>query len=114
MARDPMTLLQGTVDVLLLQTLAWDAMHGYAVSEWVRRHSSGALTLDDAALYQGLHRLEERGWVQAEWGLSENNRRARFYSLTARGRRQLVQARRDWQRYSDAVAAVLSARPARG
>lgn len=109
---EPLSLRQGTVDVLLLRTLSWEPMHGYAVSEWVRRHSGGTLVVDDAALYQGLHRLESKGWVRAEWGLSENNRRARYYSLTAQGRRQLARELAEWQRYADAVFAVLGARPA--
>ena len=107
MTDQPLALRQGTVDVLLLRTLSWGPMHGYAVSQWVARHSLGTLSVDDAALYQGLHRLEERGWVKAEWGLSENNRKARFYRMTALGRRQLLGKTAAWERYAGAVFRIL-------
>ena len=89
MAAQPMDLLQGTLDVLVLRTLAWGTMHGYAVSRWIHQRTDGVLEIEDAPLYKALHRLERAGFVAAEWGLSENNRRARFYSLTTSGRRQL-------------------------
>lgn len=113
MADRPLALLQGTVDLLILKTLAGGPLHGYAVSQWILRRTGGTLALDDAALYQGLHRLEEQGWVRAEWGLSDNNRRARFYTLTAPGRRRLAATAKDWRRYAEAVFAVLEA-PAAG
>jgi len=100
-------LLQGTVDVLILKTLSREPMHGYAISAWVRERTEGELGLEEAALYQALHRLEHRGWVEAEWGLSENNRRAKFYRLTAKGRKRLVEATSAWRRYAVAVARVL-------
>ena len=83
------TLLQGTVDVLILRTLAWTSMHGYGISRWIADRSDGALAVEDAALYQALHRLERKGLVQSEWGISEKNHRAKYYSLTPAGRRQL-------------------------
>jgi transcriptional regulator len=82
-------LLQGTVDVLILRTLAWAPMHGYGISGWIGARSDGALAVEDAALYQALHRLERKGLVQSEWQISEKNHRAKFYSLTPAGRRQL-------------------------
>ena len=107
MARTELDLLQGTLDVLILKTLSWNAMHGYAVSRWIRQRTDGVLGIDDAALYQALHRLERRGWVDAEWGLSENNRRAKFYQLTTEGRRQLRAEASLWRRYAEAVFKVL-------
>src|SRR5918997_2543928 len=88
MPRRSMGLLQGTVDVLILRTLAWTAMHGYGISRWIADRSEGALAVEDAALYQALHRLERKGLVESEWGISEKNHRAKYYSLTPAGRRQ--------------------------
>jgi len=107
MAQSSMDLLQGTADVLILKTLSWGALHGYDVSRAIRQRTDGVLGIEDAALYQALHRLERRGWVAAEWGLSENNRRAKFYALTAEGRRQLGLAVAHWRRYAEAVFKVL-------
>ena len=107
MASGPMDLLQGTLDVLVLRTLAWGAMHGYAVSRWIRERTDGELEVEDAPLYKALHRLEQAGFVSAEWGLSENNRRARYYTLTAAGRRQLQAEESAWRQYAAAVFKVL-------
>jgi len=107
MARSSMDLLQGTVAVLILKTLSWGAMHGYDVSRAIRQRSEGALELEDAALYQALHRLERKGWIESEWGLSENNRRAKFYRLTDEGRRELQLEITHWRRYAEAVFKVL-------
>ena len=101
-------LLQGTLDVLVLRALAWEPMHGYAVSRWIRGRTDGTIEIEDAPLYKALHRLEQAGAVTAEWGLSENNRRARFYTLTARGRQRLKTEEAAWRRYADAVARVLA------
>jgi transcriptional regulator len=106
---ESMELLQGTLDVLILRTLAWEPMHGYAVSRWIRERTKGALDIEDAPLYKALHRLENSGAVSAEWGLSENNRRARFYRLTPAGRSQLKRAESAWRRYAEAVFLVLEA-----
>jgi PadR family transcriptional regulator PadR len=100
-------LLQGTVNILVLQTLAWGPMHGYAISRWIRQRTDGVLDLEDAPLYKALHRLERQGYVQAEWGLSENNRRARYYQLTPAGRRQLRAETATWRRYAEAVFKVI-------
>jgi transcriptional regulator len=102
-----MDLLQGTLDVLVLRTLASGSMHGYAVSRSIRQRTEGVIEIEDAPLYKALHRLESAGFVDAEWGLSENNRRARYYSLTAAGRRQLKSEETAWRRYADAVFKVL-------
>ena len=108
MADQPLDLLQGTLDVLVLRTLAWGAMHGYAVSRWIHDRTDGVIEIEDAALYKSLHRLERAGAVEAEWGLSENNRRARYYRLTREGRQQLRNQESAWRRYAEAVAKVLA------
>ena len=108
MTRTPSELLQGTVDLLILRTLAWEPMHGYAISRWLGGRSDGVLSVDGAALYQGLHRLENRKWVTASWGLSENNRKAKYYTLTPAGRAQLRAESAVWRTYADAVSKVLS------
>jgi PadR family transcriptional regulator, regulatory protein PadR len=107
-ARTPPEMLQGTVDILILRTLAWEPMHGYAISRWLDARSDGVLSVDVAALYQALHRLENRKWVSASWGLSENNRKAKYYTLTAAGKAQLRAESAVWKNYADAVAKVLS------
>jgi PadR family transcriptional regulator PadR len=102
-----MELMKGTLDAMILKTLSWEPMHGYGVTRWIRGRTDGALDVDDAALYQALHRMERRGWVEAEWGLSENNRKAKYYSLTDEGRAQLRREVRSIRRYVDALFAVL-------
>ena len=108
-ASDSLELLQGTLDVLVLKTLSWGPRHGYAIARWIRETTDDALRVEEGALYPALHRLQKRGWVEAEWGLSENNRRAKYYRLTARGRAQLGAEARTWARYSAAVTKVLAA-----
>ncbi len=107
MTREPMDLLQGTLDVLILRTLAWGPMHGYAVTRWIRERTGGELEIEDAPLYKSLHRLERAECVKAEWGISENNRRARYYKLTPHGRQRLKSEESTWRRYAAAVFAVL-------
>jgi PadR family transcriptional regulator PadR len=107
MSHTTLSLLQGTVDLLILRALQGGAAHGYSVSRWVRERTDGVLAIEDAALYQALHRLEARGWIEAEWGLSENNRRAKYYSLTAEGRRELRAEVTTWKRYAEAVFKVI-------
>jgi PadR family transcriptional regulator PadR len=111
MSREPLDLLQGTLDLLILRTLAGEPMHGYAISQWIRRRTEGVLQVQDAALYQALRRLEKNGRVEAEWGLSENNRRARYYSLTVAGRQELGREVATWRRYAAAVFQVLEPVP---
>jgi transcriptional regulator len=103
MSHTSLSLLQGTVDLLILRSLQRGPLHGYSISRWVRERTAGVLALEDAALYQALHRLEAREWIEAEWGLSDNNRRAKFYALTAKGRRQLREEVTTWRRYAEAV-----------
>lgn len=107
MTRTPSEMLQGTVDILILRTLAWESMHGYAISRWLTDRTGGVLAVDGAALYQALHRLEHRKFVAASWGLSENNRKAKYYRLTTAGRAQFRTESAVWQSYADAVAKVL-------
>ena len=100
-------LLKGTLDVLVLKTLSWGPSHGYAVSRWIAETTDDALSVDEGALYTALHRLEQRGLVESEWGLSENNRRAKYYQLTAAGRAALRAQTQRWTRYAEAVFKVL-------
>jgi transcriptional regulator len=109
MPRDANDLLHGTLDVLVLKTLSWAPMHGYAIAQWIEARTRGELEIVDAALYKALHRLEQSGSVAAEWGLSENNRRAKYYSLTPRGRQALKAESATWRRYAGAVFRVLEA-----
>jgi transcriptional regulator len=108
-AGDELDLLQGTLDVLVLKALTWGPRHGYAVARWIKDRSDAALQVEDRALYVALHRMEERGWIESEWGLSENNRRAKYYQLTGRGRHQLRAHADRWVRYAHAVSKVLGA-----
>ena len=107
MSHTSLSLLQGTVDLLILRALQAGPSHGYAVSRWVRERTDGVLSMEDAALYQALHRLEAREWITAEWGLSDNNRRAKFYTLTPEGRRQLRSEVSAWRKYAEAVFKVI-------
>ena len=107
MSETSIDLLQGTVDVLILCTLAWEPMHGYGVSRFIRQRTDGVLTIESAALYQALHRLERKKWIRSEWGVSENNRRAKYYSITAEGRKQLRAETATLRTYVDAVFKVL-------
>ncbi len=102
-----MELVQGTLDLLVLKALAWGPRHGYAVARWVSDTTDDDLQIEEGALYTALHRMEARGWIEAEWGLSENNRKAKFYQLTAAGRRQLRAGAARWTRYAQAVFKVL-------
>jgi transcriptional regulator len=107
-AEPAVDVLKGTLDVLILKTLSWGPTHGYAVSRWIRQVTDEALSIEEGALYPALHRLEQRGWVTAEWGLSDNNRRARYYRLTPQGRAQLRREVTGWDRFAAAVSKVLS------
>src|SRR5262245_28957020 len=96
-------MMRGTVDLLILRALQQGPAHGYDVSRWVRDRTDAVLNLEDAALYQALHRLEEKGWIESEWGRSDNNRRAKFYELTTEGRRQLRTEVSAWRQFAEAV-----------
>ena len=106
--REPLPLLKGTLDLLVLKTLSWGPMHGYGIASWLEAKSGGALMIDDSALYQALHRLEGRRQVRAEWGVTENNRRARYYTLTVRGRSRLRRESDTWLRYTRSVTSILA------
>jgi transcriptional regulator len=104
---DDLELVQGTLDVLVLKTLSWGPRHGYAVARWIHDTSREELRVEDRALYVSLHRLEARGWVESEWGLSDNNRKAKFYQLTPAGRKALREQAERWRRYAKAIDRVL-------
>ena len=106
---EDLDLVQGTLDVLILKTLSWGPRHGYAVARWLHDTSGDVLRVEEGALYPALHRLERRGWIESEWGLSENNRRAKYYQLTRQGRQQLRAKASSWARYAGAVSKVLAA-----
>jgi PadR family transcriptional regulator, regulatory protein PadR len=99
----------GTLDVLILKALSWGPSHGYAIGRWIRTTTDDVLTIQEGALYPALHRLQRRGWLTEEWGMTESNREAKYYSLTAVGRRQLKTEVARWSAYSRAVNAALSA-----
>ena len=107
MTRDSRDLLYGSVDMLVLRALAWEPMHGYGIASWVDQRTDGVLTIEDAALYKALHRLERQGCVDGEWGVTDGNRRAKFYRLTAAGRRALREETVAWRAYADAVQRIL-------
>ena len=111
MPRNIIDSVQGTLDFLILKTLSWHQMHGYAIARWIFDTSREELQIEEGTLYPALHRLEERGWIAAEWGLSENNRRAKFYRLTLDGRAELADRVIGWNRFTRAVSRILSAAP---
>ena len=109
MTKTPIDLLQGTLDLLILKTLSWGPAHGYSIARWIEQLTAQVLQVGEGSLYPALHRLEERGWVEAEWRRSENNRRAKFYRLTTLGRSRLRTEAVMWERFVDAMAKVLRA-----
>jgi len=102
-------LLQGTLDFLILKALTWGPKHGFEVSRWIRDTTDQALTIEQGALYPALHRMEQRGWLEAEWAITEHRRRAKYYRLTRLGRKQLQTQDADWRRYVAAVGKILAA-----
>ncbi|MQA89775.1 MAG: PadR family transcriptional regulator [Gemmatimonas sp.] len=113
MSGPAVTLLQGTLDVLVLKALLFGPQHGYGIARWIRETTDGALEIEEGALYTALHRMEKRKWLAAEWGVSENNRRAKYYALTELGRSQLAAGSRSWTAYAHAVFKVLAATEAK-
>jgi len=107
MPRDTNDLLHGTLDLLVLKTLSWGPMHGYGITKWIEQATKGELEILDSALYKALHRLEDAGAIATEWGVSDNNRRAKYYSLTVRGRQLLRAETATWKRYVAAVTGVI-------
>ena len=109
MAKERTDLLQGTLELLILKTLARESMHGYGIVQRIHETAEDLLKVEDGSLYPALYRMEERGWIKSEWGLSDNNRRAKFYKLTKAGQKQLESQRANWQRISKAVTKILQA-----
>ncbi len=109
MKKSSLDVVRGTLDVLILRALSWGAQHGYAVSQWIREQTDEELLVEEGALYPALYRMEAKGWIVAEWGASEHNRRAKYYVLTPDGRRHLKQEMAIWERYTLAVSRILSA-----
>lgn len=104
----PLSLVKGTLDLLILRALAWQPMHGFEIANWLEQRSAGTLDVDDSALYQGLYRLEGRGLIAADWGITENGRRARYYKVTASGKAHLRQETATWVRYTETVTGILT------
>jgi transcriptional regulator len=100
-------LLHGTLDALVLKTLSWGPRHGYAIARWIEEITEDGLRIEEGSLYPALYRMERRGWIQAEWGLSENNRKVKFYRLTAAGRKRLAVETEQWSRFTTAVSKIL-------
>ena len=105
----PIPLMKGTLDLLVLKALSWTPRHGLEITAWLEERSGGELTFDDSGVYQALYRMEERGLIEAEWGVSDNNRRARYYRVTARGRAHLEAETRQLVRYGELVTGILTA-----
>jgi PadR family transcriptional regulator PadR len=103
-------LLQGTLDFIILQTLRWGPQHGYGISQAINAHSKEAFKVETGSLYPALHRLEKRGWVTSDWGTTDNNQRARFYRLTAAGKKQLTTEQSRWTQFVDAMASLMRPR----
>lgn len=116
MFQDERGLLQGTVELLILKALSWSPTHGYGIARWIELATEDALRVEEGSLYPALHRLSAKGWVESEWGVSENNRRAKFHQLTPSGRKQLRERTRVWQRMVETVTKALAApeHPGRG
>jgi transcriptional regulator len=106
---DALSLVKGTLDILVLKALSWSPMHGFEITRWLEERSAGALEVADSALYQAVYRLEERGLVKADWGITENNRRARYYEITPSGRRHLAEETARFLRYAQTVSGILTA-----
>lgn len=106
---EPLPVLRGTLDLLVLKALAWGPMHGYEITQWLSERASGNLDVLDSALYQALYRMESRELVRAEWGITDANRRARYYSITTVGKKHLQRETASWMRYANTVTAILGA-----
>ena len=108
MVSKPTDLVQGTVDLLILKTIALEPMHGWAIAQRIKQMSNDVLLVGQSALYPALHKLEQQGWIAAEWKLSDNNRRAKYYALTAAGRKALAKETHQWERLSAAISLIVS------
>lgn len=109
MEKSSLDVIRGTLDVLILKTVSWGPVHGYAIAQSILRQTDEALLVEEGALYPALYRMEAKGWIEAEWGVSENNRRAKYYRLTPDGRRRLREEMKTWAHYAEAVSKVLGA-----
>jgi PadR family transcriptional regulator PadR len=107
-------LLQGTLELLVLKTLSWGPMHGYGIAKWIESATSDVLRIEEGSLYPALYRMTRRGWIKGAWGVSENNRRAKFYHLTAEGKRQFQEQTSGWQRFAAAVTQAIGTATAPG
>ncbi len=107
--RSDLNLIRGTLDLLVLKAISAEARHGYAVSQWIKDVTKGVLLVEEGSLYPALHRIERKGWISAQWGVSETGRRARFYELTDEGHTRLEHELRTWRKYSEAIQAAVSA-----
>ena len=106
----PVDLLQGTLDLIVLETLSWGPMHGFGIARWIQRTTVDALQIEEGSLYPALYRMENRGWIKASWSLTENGRRAKYYRLTAAGRRQLVRESDAWIALTSAIGRIMTAK----
>lgn len=111
MPAEPLAVLKGTLDVLVLKALTWQPMHGFEITTWLEHQSGRRLALEDAALYQALYRMEKRGLVEASWGVTDANRRARYYAITKAGRASLAEQTAQWVQYAEAMNVILLASP---
>jgi transcriptional regulator len=111
---DDRGLLQGTLDLLILKSLSWGELHGYGIANWIEQVSGDVLRVEEGSLYPALHRMERKGWIEADWGVSENNRRAKYYRLTRAGRARLGKQTSGWERFAGAVDKALSSTKAPG
>ena len=109
MARSSIDLLQGTLDLIVLKTLSWGPMHGFGIARWIQLTTEEVLQVEEGSLYPALYRIENRGWIKAQWALTENGRRAKYYRLTAVGRRQLAAESESWEQIRDAIGKIMSA-----
>jgi PadR family transcriptional regulator PadR len=113
MQRNAIDLLQGSLDVIVLKTLSWQPMHGFGIARWIQRVTDDVLQVEEGSLYPSLYRMENKGWVKAEWRITENNRRAKYYRLTAAGRKQLAASSTTWTTFAEAMAKIMTAVPQR-
>ncbi len=111
MSRPSIDLLQGSLDVIVLKTLSWQPMHGFGIARAIQRVTEDAFQVEEGSLYPALYRMENKGWIKAEWRVTENNRRAKYYRLTPMGKRQLVEATETWDTFADAMTKIMRARP---
>jgi len=107
--RQNLDLLQGSLDVIVLKTLSWEPMHGFGIARWIQRVTDGGFQVEEGSLHPALYRLENKGFVKAEWRITENNRRAKYYKLTAAGRRQLAASTETWNAFAGAMAKIMTA-----